>query len=292
VKEPYEYHKPESLSQVFDLLYQYGDKARLVSGGTDVFVQQRQTAARPEAMISLRHVDGLAGIDLEDDRLVIGAATTLRAIETSDLLARNFEILVDATRQMASVQIRNVATIGGNIVTAAPSADTAGPLLALGATAELKTSSGDRQVPLREFFTAPGRTVMAPGEVLCRFLIPRPQGPAGGCYVKVSRRKAMDLALVSVGVQLELDKPGETIVKARVGLGVAGPTPMRSLAAEAKLDGRPATEATLQDAAGVSCDDTACRDSIRGQAWYREEMIEVMTLRAGRVALERAKAKV
>ncbi|MBU0514661.1 MAG: xanthine dehydrogenase family protein subunit M [Proteobacteria bacterium] len=292
MKESYEYYKPESLNQVFELLYQYGEGARLVSGGTDVFVQQRQTSERPEAMISLRHIAELAGIRVDGDRLVIGAATTLRDIEHSELLASEGEILVDATRRMASVQIRNVATIGGNIVTAAPSADTAGPLLALGATAELKSSAGARQVPLREYFTGPGRTVMAPGEVLCRFLIPRPKGPAGGCYLKMSRRQAMDLALVSVGVQLELDESGDSIVKARIGLGVAGPTPMRSLAAEAKLDGRPATQATLKDAARVSCDDTACRDSVRGQAWYREEMIEVLTLRAGRVALDRAKAKV
>jgi carbon-monoxide dehydrogenase medium subunit len=292
VKESYQYYKPENLGQVFDLLDQYGDKARLVAGGTDVFVQQRQTTERPEAMISLRHVGELAGIAMAGDHLVIGGATTLRAIERSGLLAEKFEILVDAARQMASVQIRNVATIGGNIVTAAPSADTAGPLLSLGAMVELKSTAGVRQVPLKQFFAGPSRTVIEPGEVLCQFLIPVPKGPSGGCYIKMSRRKAMDLALVSVGVQLELDKAGQTIVKARVGLGVAGPTPMRSLAAEAKLDARPATEATLEDAARVSCDDTACRDSVRGQAWYREEMIEVMTLRAGRRALARAKAKV
>ncbi len=288
----YEYLKPESLDQVFELIERYGPGAKLVCGGTDVFVKQRRDPSRPEAMISLRHVGELAGIEIQGDRLVIGAATTLRAIEKSSLLAERFEILVDAASHMASVQIRNVASIGGNIVTAAPSADTAGPLLALGATLELKSAAGARQVPLREFFAGPSRTVIEPGEVLCRFLIPIPKGPAGGCYIKMSRRKAMDLALVSVGVQLELDKPGQTIVKARVGLGVAGPTPMRSLAAESKLNGRPATEETLMEAARVSCDDTACRDSVRGQAWYREEMIEVMTQRAGRRALERAKAKV
>jgi CO/xanthine dehydrogenase FAD-binding subunit len=292
VTTSYEYFKPESLDQVFELIERYGAGAKLVCGGTDVFVKQRLDPARPEAMISLKHVGGLAGIEIQGDRLSIGAATTLRSIERSDLLAARFEILVDATKRMASVQIRNVASIGGNIVTAAPSADTAGPLLALGATLELRSGTGARQVPLKEFFTGPSRTVIQPGEVLCRFLIPVPEGPSGGCYLKMSRRQAMDLALVSVGVQLELDKPGKTIVKSRVGLGVAGPTPMRSLAAEGKLNGRPATEETLAEAARVSCDDTACRDSVRGKAWYREEMIEVMTRRAGRLALERALAKV
>ena len=290
MKTDYEYYKPTSLKEVFDLIHRYGNQAKLVCGGTDVFVVGRKSRRYPEAMISLRSVDGLAGIGLEEKFLTIGAATTLRDIETSPVVAEHFPILVDATSNMASVQIRNVASIGGNICNAAPSADTAGPLLALGAMAELKSDAGVRNVPIKEFFLSPGKTVRAPGEVLTRFLIPRPAGPSGGAYIKMSRRKAMDLALVSVGVQLELDQSKETIVKARVGLGVAGPTPMRAPVAEKALNGQPATEGTLKKAAPSACDETSCRDSIRGQAWYREEMIAVLTERAGMTALDRAKA--
>jgi carbon-monoxide dehydrogenase medium subunit len=144
-------------------------------------------------------------------------------------------------------------------------------------------------VALAGFFTGPGRTSLAPGEILTEFVIPKPAGLAGGAYAKVSRRRAMDLALLGVAVQLELEEDGRTCRLARIGLGVAGPTPRRAPEAEGYLAGRPVTIESLTRAGQMAAAESACRDSLRGEAWYRREMIRVQVRRMGLLALERAR---
>ena len=289
--QPFELIRPTSLAEALARFQEADGEAVYLSGGTDLLVKYRHGKIGPRAVISLRGIPGLDGIREEDDRFLIGAGATLRELERSALIKDRFPILHDALSHMASVQIRNTATMAGNIANAAPSADTAPPLLALGASVALSGPTGQREVALKDFFLGPSRTVMEPGEILTGFAIPKPSGPAGGGYAKVSRRKAMDLAVLGVAVQIEFEADQETCKKARIALGVAGPTPRRSPEAEAALAGKKVTVENLKAVCNLAAGESACRTSLRGEAWYRREMIRVQVKRMALLAKERAKAR-
>ena len=280
--------RPATLAEAVAFFEQAQGEAVYLAGGTDLLVKYRHGTISPGTVISLRSIPGLDNIVEEEDRVLVGAGASLRELEKSPLIAARFPILTDALSHMASVQIRNTATMGGNIANAAPSADTAPPLLALGSSAMLSGTGGEREVPLKEFFTAPGRTIMEPGEILTGFVLPKPKGPAGGGYAKVSRRKAMDLALLGVAVQIEFEEDRETCRKARIALGVAGPTPRRAPEAEESLAGRVIDPENLKEACNLAANESACRTSLRGEAWYRREMIRVQVRRMALKAKERA----
>ncbi len=280
--------KPASLDQALDLFCQADGEAVYLAGGTDLLVRYRHGKISPKAVISLRSIPALGGIREEEGRVLIGAGTTLRELEKSPLIASRFPVLLDALSHMASIQIRNTATMAGNIANAAPSADTAPPLLALGASVRLAGPTGAREVKLNNFFLGPSRTVMEPGEILTGFILPLPSRPAGGGYAKVSRRKAMDLALLGVAVQIGFEEDRATCKEARIALGVAGPTPRRAPEAEEALQGRVVEAKNLKDACNLAASESACRTSLRGEAWYRREMIRVQVKRMALLARERA----
>ncbi|MBW2167858.1 MAG: FAD binding domain-containing protein, partial [Deltaproteobacteria bacterium] len=200
----YDYKKPESLEEVFSLLKEYGPKATLIAGGTDVMVNIRNTKKAPEVLISLRGLKDLRYIK-KNKGYHIGALTTHRMLELSELVKTELSALYDGASRIGSVQVRNVATIGGNICNAAPSADTAGPLLVLDAQVVLEGPKGRRNVPIAEFFTGTYKTVRKQGEVLVEFQIPAEMGHFGSAYWKHSRRKAMNLPILGIAVSLKLD---------------------------------------------------------------------------------------
>jgi len=224
----------------------------------------------------------------EGETVVIGGLARLEDILRAEAVAKRLPVLFDAVSQMASVQVRNVATLAGNIANAAPSADTAPPLLTLGAGLVLNGPEGERRLPIKDFFLGPGKTRTQPGEILTAFEIPVPPSPSGGAYAKISRRKAMDLALLGVAVQIELEEDVKTCRTARIALGVAAPTPMRALEAEAYLAGKTIGVESLTAAGELAVGQSACRSSLRCEAWYREEMIRVFVRRMGLAALQRA----
>ncbi len=283
----YDYLKPKNLDEVFSLMKSYGKKAMFIAGGTDVMVGIRNRKFAPEALISLRGLKDLAYIEKREDAYHIGALTTHRMLETSSLVQRELSALHDGASQVGSVQIRNVATVGGNICNAAPSADTAGPLLALDAEVVLNGPQGERKVPLSEFFTGPSQTVRKWDEVLVEFQIPLQMEEFGSAYHKHSRRKAMDLPILGVAVSLKVR--GETLEDARVALSVAAPTPIRALKTEEFLKGRTVDAAVLKEAGKIAAREASPRDSLRGKAWYRKEMIETFVPRMAMKALKRLK---
>lgn len=285
------YLRPETLDEALELLNKHGPAAKPIAGGTDVIVMAKRKKINPAILVSLRRLDELRYIKEENGRIHIGGLTTLRELEKSELIADLFPALADAVNKMASVQIRNVATMAGNIATAAPSADTAPPLLISGADVRLVSKEGLRLAPLNTFFVGPGESIIKPGELISEIIIPIPASPYGQAFWKHSRRKAMDLAIVSTAVHLELEEDLETCRLARIGLGVAAPTPIRTPQAEAKLVGQKITSELLKNIGDVSCDESACRDSLRGETWYRQEIIKVMVRRMGLLALERARLK-
>jgi carbon-monoxide dehydrogenase medium subunit len=286
----FEYLMPKSLEEVVGLLKEHGNKAALIAGGTDVMVKIRRTRKAPEVLISLRRVEGLRYIQ-KNGAYRIGALTTHRMLEASPLVQSELSALHDAASWIGSVQIRNVGTLGGNLCNAAPSADTAGPLLALDAKAILEGPQGRRQVPLTEFFAGTYRTVRAPDEVLVEIEIPEEMGEFGSAYWKHTRRKAMELPLIGIAVALKLSRDRSQIQDARVALTVAAPTPIRAYLAEDFLRGKPLADDVLREAGRIASSTDCCtiRTSLRCEAWYREEMVQVFVPRMAKRAAERIK---
>ena len=306
----FDYLKPTTLDEALSLLNQYGEKAKLIAGGTDVIVMIKQKTMAPDILISLQGIPGLDQIQY-NGTLNIGPMVTHRAIEKSEIIRKNFTALTDAADVLGSVQIRNVATIGGNISTAAPSADTAPPLLALGAQIKLKSMKIARTIPIEQFFIGPGETILEKGEILTEILIPKPLPNTGSAYWKLQRRLALDLPILGVGVLISLDKATvtcsdllcttssistvlhsleeeELICKEiRIALGVAAPTPIRAKRAEELLRGRKLSDELLEKVAFTASEEAQPRDSIRGEAWYRRDMIKVLVKRMVMRTLER-----
>ncbi len=287
----YTYFKPKDLTEAFRLLDQHGREAVLIAGGTDVMVLIKQSNRSPEVIISLRGIEGLRYIHKNDDYR-IGALTTHRMIETSALMKNELTALNQGASQVGSVQVRNVATIGGNICNAAPSADTAGPLMILDAVLVLKSSKGERQVPIEDFFVGPSETMRAWDEILTEIIIPEQMGTFGSAYCKHARRKAMNLPIVGVAVGLSLGMD-EHIRDARIALTVAAPTPIRIHQAEDFLRGKFLTDENLKEAGLIAASPECCspRDSLRCEGWYREDMVRVLIPRVAKQAASDARRK-
>ena len=286
----FDYLRPKTMDETLSLLSRHGKKAALIAGGTDVMVMIKQKTMAPDVLISLHGIPGLDQIQY-DGNLRMGPMVTHRTLEKSEIIRKEFSALTDAVDVLGSVQIRNVATIGGNICTAAPSADTVVPLLALGAQLKLKSSKSERTIPIDQFFTGPGETVLQEGEILTEISIPKPVPNTGSAYWKHQRRQALDLPILGVAVLISLDKatvtcsdilctssPISTFLHSleedkvvckeiRIALGVAAPTPMRAIKAEKLLRDQRISDELLQEAAETASKEAQPRDSIRGEAW-------------------------
>jgi len=284
-----EYLHPKSVEEAISLCQRYRERAKYIAGGTDLMVRIKDRQIRPQYLISLKKIPGIDKIQYTDGQLKIGALVTHRQLELSPIIRKHFPILYDAVENIGSVQIRNVATIGGNIANAAPSADGAIPLITLGAVAHILGPKGRREMPLEEIFIGPGQTLLEHGDILCGFTIPKLRPNTGGAYLKHMRRAAMELPILGVAVLISLGEDLETCVDARIGLGVLAPTPMRARNAEAVLRGKKVNDAILEKAGKTAANESKPRDSFRGEAWYRKEMVEVLIQRVGKISIERAK---
>jgi CO/xanthine dehydrogenase FAD-binding subunit len=285
----YDYLKPGSLKEVLSLLKEYGPKATLIAGGTDVMVKIRNTKQSPDVLISLRGLKDLQYIK-KNSGYHIGALTTHRMLEQSGMVQKELTALHEGASRVGSVQVRNVATLGGNICNAAPSADTAGPLLVLDAKAVLEGPDGRRSVPIAEFFTGTYKTVRKADEVVVELEIPSEMEQFGSAYWKHSRRKAMNLPILGIAVALKLGD-GDEISDARIGLTVAAPTPVRAYKAEEFLKGKRLNDDVLAEAGKIAASPDCCspRDSLRCESWYRCEIIETYVARMASLAAERIK---
>jgi carbon-monoxide dehydrogenase medium subunit len=241
--------------------------------------------------VSLRRLPELRGIEFsERDGLRIGAAATMAEIAESPLIRERYRILADGAEIVGSVQTMNMATVGGNVCNAAPSADTAPPLLACEAAAVIASPNGEREVPIEEFWLEPGRTVLRPGELLKELRLPAPTANTGGTYVRHTPRKQMDIAVVGVGVLLTL-ADGDRIERARIALGAVAPTPVRSRRAEAALEGNTAGDALFTQAAEAAAAEASPISDQRGSAEFRRHLVRVLTERCLHEAAQRARGK-
>ena len=280
----FEYYEPATLDDAVALLGRHRGAASVLAGGTDLLVEMKEQLRRPQHVVNIKRISGIASFDYDDrGGLRIGALVTARAIETSPVVLAKYPGLAQAARELGSVQIRNRATLVGNVCRASPSADTLPPLIADRAWAKLYGSAGERTVELEQFFTGPGRTLLAPDELVIELVVPPPAPHTGKVYIKHGRRKAMELATVGVAVALTLE--GGRCADVSIVLGAVAPTPIRARTAEDALRGQPADETRIADAARAARSEARPISNVRASADYRSEMVDVLTRRA----LERAR---
>jgi len=266
----FEHYAPDSVEELLELL-KSKPNAKLIAGGTDLLLQMKEGTAQPEIVVSLKNVEELGGFSVSKNGYRLGTGMTLRRITRSNELTQNFPGLIYAAGVVASEQIRSLATLGGNICNASPSADMVPPLIALDAVVQLVSSQSQRELPLSEFFKGPGESVLKGGEILHSIFLPQPSGSM--IYSKHAPRKYMDLAVVGVAVRLA--KKNGKINEARVALGAVGPVPFRAEKTEALLAGQTLTTELMREAGEMAAGECVPIDDIRGSAWYRKRMVKV-----------------
>ncbi len=282
----FELFEPASLPEAIALLVKYGDRAKLLAGGTDLVVNMRERRASPDYIVALGRIPGLDGIVQETGGVRIGALAAIAALEKSAVLKARYTAAAQAASQMASPGIRNMATVGGSLCSATPSGDMAPALLALDAGVSIQGPGGKRELPLAEFFTGPNRTVLGTGEILVSIFLPEPQPHTGSAYFKYAPRGNTDLAWVGTGAALALE--GGVCRSVRLALGAVAPTPMRAPRAEASLLGKRIGEAEIEQAAETAAGEARPREgSKRASAEYRRSMVAVFMRRALQTAIDR-----
>jgi aerobic carbon-monoxide dehydrogenase medium subunit len=290
--QPFDYIVPQDFREASVLLASGEGRALALLGGTDLLVRIRAGLVRPERVVDLKRLPGMQAIRGDSDGwLYVGAACTMNQVANDDRIRERYDLLVQACSSVASYQLRNRATVGGNCCNGSPAADTAPALYCLGAVVEIFGPGGPRRVPIEGFFRAPGRTALAPGEFLRTILLPPVSSGACGAFKKLGRTRAGDISIVSVAV-CAWDEPGDGRRKAaaprgwRIGLGAVGPTPMRAARAEESLalDLSPAGVAAAAELAAEAAQPI---DDVRASAAYRTAMVRVLTRRGIESVLQR-----
>ena len=258
--------------------------ARLLAGGTDLLPQVHSGRAPGAALVDVSDVPELQGISADGEQLRIGAATKLADIVRSPFLTGGLRVLADSAAQVGSVQVRHLATLGGNLCNASPSADTAPALLVLDAVVAIVSQAGERRLPLDRFFVGPGRTALQPGELLAAILLPGRWREGAATYLKHAPRAAMDLAVVGVAAAFSQKPNGSPEV--RLALGAVAPTPIRARRAEAQLLSAPAfDEQAIREAAACAAAEASPISDVRASAAYRRAMAALLVERALRLVL-------
>jgi carbon-monoxide dehydrogenase medium subunit len=280
----FDYYSPETVAEALQLLTQHGDKAKVLSGGSDLIPKMKHEVLAPEVIVSLKNLTELKKIEyVEGKGVVIGARSTHNDIVFSEVLKEKYPSVSNAAATMAANQVRHVGTVGGNIVSAVPSADLPPILIALGAYVKIVGPKGERTLPLEEVFTGPGKTVVALDEILTEIVIPDGK-MTGSTYHKFALRKAGALAVVGVAVAVEVEN--NVIKDARVALGAVAPTPMRAVKAEEFLKGKEITAELLEEAGQIASGECKPITDFRASAEYRRDLVRVYTKRGLRKAID------
>ena len=263
------YFAPETVEEAVRILFEARGTVRTIAGGTDLMVRIRRgmMPERETALLSVHRIAELSGIKVVADEVVIGAATTASRLILDPVIREHVPIIAEVADRLASAQIRNVATIGGNLANASPAGDLINPLLLLDAAVMLTSRQGDRRVPVHEFFTGPGQTVRLPEELLTKVHVPIPRPGRVFRFRKAGTRPAMECSVVTVGVAFT---PEDGVLRdVRVAFGSLAPVPLRGRKTEAVLEGAPADEATIESAATAAASEISPIDDVRGTAKYR-----------------------
>ena len=284
------YFAPRTVKEALSLLTEYGGQARVISGGTDLLTQMKHRDVLPQCVISVGNIAELSYMRYDTSKgLSIGALTSVVDIATSPVVKSHFGVLAQAAGLLGTPLIRNQATLGGNLCNAAPSADTAPPLLVLEATAKIAGAGGEKTVPLETFFAGPGQTILGQGQLLTEIQIPNPPPRSRGVYLKQTRRRGADLALVGVAALVVMN--GGILKDVRIALGAAAPTSIRARKAEGVLKGFPVDDKRLEEAAETASREAKPIDDVRSSAEYRSTLVAVLTRRAVTQAVQQMRSE-
>lgn len=282
-----EFHEANTLKEASEWMGQYAPNARLMAGGTDVLVDLKTGRYSTSHIVSLNRISALRGLTTTDGSLRIGALTTPNQLQASTVIWERFPAILEAVRDMAVPQIRNMATVGGNVAGAVPSGDMPPILIVLNASAILWSRSEEREVPLQDFFVGPRQTVRRDDEILTEIRVPYPPPRFGAAYSRFALREANGCAVATVAASLRLDEKG-VIRDARVCVGAVAPIPKLAQKAGAVLLGKPADKAAFRQAAQEAQEISQPISDIRSSADYRRELIGILTRRALDAARQRA----
>jgi aerobic carbon-monoxide dehydrogenase medium subunit len=272
-----QYSEPSTLRETFSILAK-DPGSKILAGGTDVIVSMRERKIAPSHIVNIKRIPGLDQISESKNRgLSIGALTTIGMVETSALVRNAFPMVAEAAHQLGSFQVRNRATIGGNLCNSSPSADMAPPLIALEAVAKIIGPKGLRSVTFENFFTSPGKTVLKRTEILKEIRIPNPPKGSSGAFLKHGPRACMDIATVNAAILITMK--GRVCKDARIVLGAVAPVPMRAKKAEAEIRGKSVDDDLVRRVGEVASQESLPISDVRGSADYRREVVRVLVMR-------------
>ena len=286
IPPPFEYLNPNQLSEAISLLQKHGEDAKILAGGHSLIPAMKLRFALPEYLIDISGIEGMDYLREEGGQLRIGAMTRESSLEESELISEKYPLLLDTVKMIADPQVRNMATVGGNLAHGDPANDHPATMIALRASVMVEGPKGSREIGIDDFFPEFFTTAMDPNEILTEIRIPTPPSKSGGAYLKIER-KVGDFATAAVACQLCFDAGG-TSEQIGIGLTNVGQTPIRSTKAEDLLRGETPNDNLLQEAGLLAADDSDPADDLRGSAGYKKALVNELTQRAIRISIERS----
>ncbi len=270
--KPFDYIRPGNMEDAIAAL-QANDEPYLLAGGTDLLIGMKTNAVKPKCLIDLKGIPGIDCIEY-DNGFKLGALTTVRDVEVSPLIREKIPALSEAAGTLGSIQIRNRATIGGNLCHGSPAADMAAILLAMNCELQIAAGNGAKTMGLDQFFTGPNSTVLNRNEVLAQIIIPKEIEQFKGIYLKHGPRKAMDIGIVNIAILLDADVSSGFCNQIMIALGAVAPRPIRAKKAEALLNANRLTPELIQEAAEAASDEATPISDFRASAGYRRDLVK------------------
>ena len=286
IPPPFEYLNPNQVSEAISLLQKHGEEAKILAGGHSLIPAMKLRFAMPEYLIDISGIDGLEYIREEDGQLKIGAMTRESSLEESNLIKDNYPLLLDTVKMIADPQVRNMATVGGNLAHGDPANDHPATMIALRASVAVEGPNGRREIGIDDFFPDFFTTALEDNEILTEIRIPASQPGSGGAYQKIER-KVGDYAAAAVACQLSLEADGK-IQQIGIGLTNVGPVPIRSVGAEGNLRGKTPDDSLIQESGRLAAEECNPVDDLRGSAGYKRDLVNELTQRSIKISIERA----
>jgi carbon-monoxide dehydrogenase medium subunit len=286
---PFAYVAPSTVSEAVAELNKHGHRARPLAGGTDLLVKARANVWELDAVVDIKNIPELMTLTINGDGLSIGAAVPCYQVYDNSEVAAQYPGIIDSVSIIGGIQIQSRAGLGGNLCNAAPSGDGIPALIAHSAVAKIASVNGTREVAVEDFCTGPSRTVLEAGELLVSIEVPKPAPNSGAAYTRFIPRNEMDIAVAGVGVFVQLDASGQNFESARIALASVGPTPILASAAGDSLAGKPVNDETIAAAASLAKDAATPITDMRGTIEQRRQLVEVLTGRMIKQAVERAR---
>ena len=278
--KPFRYFEPETVSEAIGILVREDKGAYPLAGGTDLLVRMKRGDLRPAALVNLKGLPGLGGIERREGKgLQVGALATVRELERSELVRKSHPVLGEAAGVLGSPSIRNLATVGGNIGRASPASDLAPSLMILGAKVCVEGSGGKRDLEVGDFFKGSGVGILSPGDLILSFHVPEMEEGSRAAYLRLGRREGMDCCLVGVAVRVVFSGMDNGVRAARVVLAAVGPTPLRARKVEEELLSGSFTEERIRAAARLAMKECFPISDLRASGDYRQEMVGVLMRR-------------